>query len=83
MPSSAGELSGIFVRYSIAPAATADGVRSAPHCGSSDATRLSIAHTLSGGSSSANTLDTVSECRPAGRLRLANEAAASTEFGVI
>ena len=83
LPSSAGEASGIFVRYSIVPAGTADGVRSASHCGSSEATCLSTAQTLSGGSSTANMLVTVSECRPAGRLRFANEAAANTEFGVI
>ena len=47
------------------------------------ATRVSIAHTSSGGSFGANSVITEIECSPGGLLRLVNDAAASTEFGMI
>ena len=52
-------------------------------CGSAAATRVSIAHTSSGGSSTENTVVTEIDVLPGGRLRLVNDAAASTEFGMI
>ena len=47
------------------------------------ATRFSIAMTSSGGSSTENTVVTLREWVPGGRLKLVNDAAASTEFGMI
>ena len=47
------------------------------------ATRVNRPHTSSGGSLGANSVITAIECSPGGRLRLVNEASASTEFGMI
>ena len=65
------------------PARTLDGAASGRSCGSVAATRFSIAKTSSGGSSTENTVVTASECAPGGRLKLVNDAAASTELGMI
>ena len=52
-------------------------------CGSAAATRVSMAHTSSGGSSTDEVGDHRDRVLPGGRLRLVNDAAASTEFGMI
>ena len=47
------------------------------------ATRFNIAMTSSGGSSTENTVGTLSEWVPGGLLKLVNDAAANTEFGMM
>ena len=81
--SSAGVRSGIDVLYVRPPAGTVDGTASGRSCGRAPATRVNIPQTSSGGSSSENNVVTVREWAPGGRLRLVNDAAASTEFGMI
>jgi len=65
------------------PAGDAETVASCRRWGRSAATRASMAHTWLGGSSSEKVVVTVILCLRSGRLRLVNEAPASTEFGVI
>nr|BAP28561.1 membrane protein [uncultured bacterium] len=62
LPSSAGELSGIFVRYSMPPIGTVLGARSGSRWGRSDAARVSIWQTRSGGSSWAKVTSTSQVC---------------------
>ncbi len=52
------------------PAGELDGAASGRKCGSAPATRINIAHTSSGGSSTENTVVTVMVCAPGGRLRV-------------
>ena len=72
--SSPGERNGIDVLYCPEPAVTVDGAASARRCGSVPATRVSIAQTSSGGSLGANSVVTLIEWSPVGRLRFVNDA---------
>ena len=73
----------MLVEYSPAPAGTERGTLPTLSCGSEAATRVSIAHTWSGGSAIENVVCMVNLCLPGGRLRFVNGVLASTEFGVI
>src|SRR4051812_49535430 len=77
--SSAGERSGMAVVYSPVPLVTVVGEASARRCGKPRATRVNIAQTSSGASLAAKVVITEIEWSPGGLLRLANDAAASTE----
>src|SRR3954471_3994428 len=81
--SSPGVRTDIEVVYFRPPPAKLDGAASGRSCGSDAATRFSIRHTSSGGSSTENTVATESEWLPGGLLKFVNDAAASTEFGMI
>ena len=80
---SAGDVSLTVVRYWAPPRATVVGVTPGRRCGSSLATRVSNAHTLSGESPAANLVGIAQSYAPQGRLRFVNEVLASIEFGMI